>query len=140
MTGLKAGYIDEKIGSDGHKFVINRHQTNSDRLYLFDLYAVDLWAGYDAQRPLHEEIVQGFTLQPELVLGGGRVQIENRELQLYGESTRYGSVPKKFVEFFKESILQMYKQKYPQLESVCINVPEYSRNETKVTFLDEMVK
>jgi hypothetical protein len=136
MTGLKAMYIGEELGNE-QKFLIAQHKMESPRLKLFNLYSVELWPGY-REEPGHAKIVQGFEIDPETVIGGGRVRRPSfDEVVLYGQSGTYGSVPARFLEFFRADILKEYKQKLPGIERLVIDVPEKSKNDDKVVFLDQ---
>ena len=137
FTGLTGRYIDEEFKGE-QKFIVSRHLTDSPRMYLFDFYAVDLWPDSD-EEPTHEKIVRGFELKPESVLGGGRIKRASPgEILLYGSSATYGGVPRKFLEFFKSSILGDYKRKFPGIDRIIIDTPKKTKSDDKVSFLDKM--
>lgn len=139
MTGLKAGYISESMGNCGHRLVISRYAADSLRLHLFDLYSLDLWE--NGFRPSYEEIIKGFNLNKDLCLGSASVNITEHELYISTDRwKRYECLPQIFLEFFKNTLLEQYKQKFPDLVRIKIDMPNRSIYNTKVTFLEEMVK
>ncbi|MFC1697500.1 hypothetical protein ACFL1H_04155 [Nanoarchaeota archaeon] len=135
MTGLGAKFIDEKMDHYGHKFMVVKHQTDSERLNLYNFYSVNL---YSEEEPMHWKIVKGFEEDESLVIGGGRVKQESNKIIVYDQSGKYGSVPKRFLEFFQSSLLNDFKKKYPNIEDLIINVPEKSIHDDKVGFIDAL--
>lgn len=138
VAGLTSRFIHgETPGKYGQKFVVTRYETDSPRLQLFELYAVNLFSQED---PEHRLIVAGFKINPENVLGGGRVALEGNRVRLYGTSGAYGSVPLRFLNFFKQPILFDYRRTFPQISEILIDVPKESPNDKKATFLDELLQ
>ena len=138
MLGLNPKYVGEKFQGE-QKFIVSRHPTESDRLYIFNFYAVDLWPDSN-EEPDHDLIVEGFKIQPEHVLGGGRVRRASPiEVLLYG-SSKYDGVPRKFLEFFKDEILRGYHRKFPGIDSIVIDTPDKTVNDERVSFIDEFLE
>ena len=138
FSGLGVKYSGETFTGE-QKFLVVKHST-SERLNLFNFYGVDLWQGSN-EAPTHAAIVEEFKLRSVLVLGGGRVRrVSAQEMMLYGSSATYDGVPRRFLDFFKNSILAGYQQKFPILESIIINTPEKTRNDNNVSFLDKFMQ
>lgn len=139
VTSLSPRFIDGRPQSEyGQKFIVAEHKTESPRLNLFEFYAVNL--PYDRIQPYHEQIAHGYRISPESVIGGGRVWFNQDRLILHDESKGFGSVPFRFLEFFKEDILRAYQAKFPQIREISIQVPRTSKNDSKVAFLDELLQ
>lgn len=123
------------------KFLFARQPTESPRLFLFNFYAVNL---YSKEEPNHETIAEAFEISPTQILGGGIISCPSRppreELVIYDSSGSYGSIPRRFLEFFCADLLNQYNQRpeYAWLKKLVFNVPESSENEQKVDFLDEL--
>lgn len=138
VWALKAAFIDAERPQNhyGQKFIIAKHPTDSPRLHLYKYFAVNL---YSSEQPEHKLIAQGFEIPQELVLGGGRARLERNNLVLCDTSAKFGSVPKRFLDFFAPQILHDYQQAHPNLREIVIDVPQQSPNDEKVKFLDEVV-
>ncbi|MDP3882255.1 MAG: hypothetical protein Q8Q31_05250 [Nanoarchaeota archaeon] len=138
IWGLKAAFIDSERPqtSYGQKFIIAKHPTDSPRLHLYKYFAVNL---YNEEQPEHKLIAQGFEIPEEMVLGGGRARLDAQSLVLYDFSRKFGSVPKRFLDFFAPQLLIDYQAHHPKIKEIRIDVPQQSPNDHKVKFLDEVV-
>ncbi len=132
MAGLKPVYIDKQFPQ---KFVITKSPTNSDRLHLFNYYGIHTENNF----PLHRMIAPAFKIDFEYVLGGGYAEIRGDTIALYGTSEDLGSVPYKFLDFFKEQIVWFHQKDRRFLGRISIEVPEKSQNDRRVLFLDEIL-
>jgi len=137
FAGLGTKYVGEDFKGE-QKFIVSRHSTDSDRLYLFNFFGVDLWPDSN-EEPQHAKIVEGFKIKPEDVLGGGRVRRASpNEVLLYDLSGVYGGVPREFLEYFRNDILKGYHSKFPEINRIVIDTPEQTDNDEKVSFLEQM--
>jgi hypothetical protein len=138
FVGLKAAYIDLDMrqGGLGQKFIVARYKTDSPRLHLFQYFAVNL---YTSEDPEHRLIAQGFKVDPELVLGGGRAKLSGDRVILHSISQRFGGVPKRFLDLHSMQLLHDYQQHYPNIKEISIEVPSKSGNDSRVTFLDQLM-
>ncbi len=134
FVGLKTVYVGEEFRGE-QKFVINRYSTRSNKLFLFDFYGVDLWPD-SYEEPDYILIAEGFKLNPENMLGGGRVKRASpTEMLIYGESGIFGGVPRDFLEFTKDDILKGYREHFPEIERIVIETPRVTINDEKISFL-----
>lgn len=139
MTGLKAGYIHPDMGIYGHRLVISRYANYSERLFLYNMYSVEMWE--NGFYPRYKEVLAGFNLQKDLVLGSAKVYIHEKELCISTDRwNQYEGMPQIFVAFFQDTLLAEYKNRFPNIERIRIDMPKTSRHDNKVSFLEQVVK
>jgi len=135
FTGLTTKFIDKFHREQ--KYVIHKF-SSLERMHLYDMYAIDLWPG-SSEKPYHADIVKGFKLDEDRIIGGGRIKrVSPEEIVIFGESTKYKGVPKDLLEFYKQEILNGYKAKFPEIERIVLDVAETTENDHKAAFLREM--